>query len=62
MDLSDIRSRQSRQGPTTMVPASRQGKKMVKKKGKKNMNGLWRILKSLDFGCFTSNVVHAGFI
>ncbi|OIW01540.1 hypothetical protein TanjilG_19466 [Lupinus angustifolius] len=46
MDLRDIRSRQSRQGPTTMIPASEQGREMVKNKGKKNMKGLWRIVKS----------------
>ncbi|CAL0333410.1 unnamed protein product [Lupinus luteus] len=62
MDLSDIRSRQSRQGPTAMNPALEQGMEMVKNKGKKNVKGLWRILKSLDFGCFSSNVVKAAFV
>ncbi|KAE9592464.1 hypothetical protein Lal_00028495 [Lupinus albus] len=62
MDLSDIRSRQSRQGPATMIPATEQGREMVKNNGKKNMKGLWRILKSLDFGCLSSNVVKADFV
>ncbi|OIW01541.1 hypothetical protein TanjilG_19467 [Lupinus angustifolius] len=62
MDLRDIRSRQSRQGPATMIPASELGREMVKNKGKKNMKGLWRIFKSLDFDCLSSNVVKAAFV
>ncbi|CAL0333409.1 unnamed protein product [Lupinus luteus] len=62
MDLSDIRSRQSRQGPETMIPASEQGRAMVKNKGEKNMKGLRRILKFLDFGCLSSNLVKTAFV
>ncbi|KAF1896518.1 hypothetical protein Lal_00034216 [Lupinus albus] len=63
MELSDIRSRQNRQVPPTMIPASEQGKEMMKNKGKmKNMKGLWRIVKSLEFGCFSSTIVKASFV
>ncbi|CAL0303068.1 unnamed protein product [Lupinus luteus] len=63
MELSDIRSRQNRKVPATMIPAPEQGKEMMKNKGKmKNMKGLWRILKSLEFGCLSSTIVKAPFV
>ncbi|OIW20043.1 hypothetical protein TanjilG_31972 [Lupinus angustifolius] len=63
MELSDIRSRQNRKVPATMIPASEQGKEMMKNKGKmKNTKGLWRILKSLEFGCLSSTIVKASFV
>ncbi|KAK7277306.1 hypothetical protein RIF29_18457 [Crotalaria pallida] len=63
MELSDIKSRQSRRGPAAMIPAPEHGGEVVvkSKEGRRNGKGLLRILKSLEFGCLGSNVVKAAF-